>query len=69
MTTNDRPRPRCTYRLDYLGRHYCRFRWCMDIMSEPQELHHGCPVDCSSYKAAFGADLEPPQVAKSKDGA
>ena len=54
------PRQRCTYRMDYLGRHYCRFAWRMDIMAEPKELHHGCPVNCEDYKAGFGETNDPP---------
>jgi len=63
-----RPRPRCAYRLDYGGHTYCKFAWKTDIMAEAKELHHGCPVNCEDYHAAFPAENEP-QVEKSKDGA
>jgi len=44
-------RPRCRYRLDYLGRPLCRAIWKRDLMAEAKHIPLGCPEDCPDYQA------------------
>ena len=44
-------RPRCRYRLDYLGRPLCRAAWKRDLMAEAKHIPLGCPEDCPDYQA------------------
>ena len=46
-----RRRPRCQWRLDIIGRPYCREVWCRDLMAEAKELILGCPWGCPDYHA------------------
>jgi len=52
--------PRCRYRMNYLGRHFCREMWTRNLMAEAEELHFGCPENCARYLADIydSADLE-----------
>ena len=52
--------PRCMYRMNYLGRHYCRWIWSKNLLAEAEELHHGCHANCPNYSADIydSADLE-----------
>lgn len=63
-----KPRPRCAFRLDYLGRHYCRESWRREMMSEAKEIPYGCPINCEEYKAAFPTEYDEPSVEKPKAG-
>ncbi len=43
--------PRCRFRMNYIGRKYCREVWSRNLMAEAEELHFGCPDNCQRYQA------------------